>query len=111
MDPLEKRTVHTAVAARWVGVLEDMEIICAVPEEVTWESSDAGNVGSVVSSRPSDFAVLMHWICSGVRDGDLMYRWVPCDAWTRYRRHSDSSLRMVEKVEKERHWVTCGWRL
>ena len=105
---MEKRTVHTAVAARRVGILEDMEIICAVPEEVTWESSDAGNADSVVSSRPSDFAVLMHCICSVVRDGDLMYRWVPCDAWTRYGRHSDSALRIVEK---ERHWVTCGWRL
>lgn len=67
---MEKRTVHTAVAARWVGVLEDMEIICAVPEEVRWESLGRGNVDSVVSSRPRDLAVRMHWICSGVREGE-----------------------------------------
>lgn len=103
--------MHTAVATRRVGILEDMEIMCAVPDEVTWESSDAGNVDSVLSSRPSDFAVLMRCICPVVRDGDLMYRWVPCDARTRYRRHSDSALRMVEKVDKERYWVSCGWRL
>jgi hypothetical protein len=78
-----------------------MEIICAAPEELRWESLGLGNVDSVVSSRPRDFAVLMHWACSSVREGDLMFRWVPCDAWTRYGRDLKSTLRVVVVVVVE----------
>ena len=34
---LLKRIVEVAVAVRWVGVLEVIEIMCAAPDEVRWE--------------------------------------------------------------------------
>lgn len=72
--------MQTALAVRWVGALEEMEIMCAVPEEVRWDSLGVGVVGDVVSLRPRDFAVFRHWTCSGVNEGELMRRWVPWHA-------------------------------
>ena len=98
---MEKRTVQTAVAVRWVGRLEVMEIMCAVPEEVRWESVGVlGFVDAVVSSRPRAFAVLMHCVCSGVREGELIRRWVPCDAWMRYEAGSKVILRTLEEYRR-----------
>ena len=69
-----------ALAVRWVGALEEIEIMCAAPEEARWDSLGVGMVGDVVSSRPKDFAVFKHWTCSGVNEGELMRRWVVWDA-------------------------------
>ena len=71
---MEKRTVQTALAVRWVGALEEMEIMCAAPEEARWDSLGVGVVGDVVSPRSKDFVVFRHWTCSGVNDGELMRR-------------------------------------
>jgi hypothetical protein len=81
-----------------VGFLEEMEIMCAVPEEVRCESFGVGvsRVDSVVSSRPRDLAVLRHSTCSGVREGELMWRWVPWDDLMRYGVCVNTILRIEE---------------